>query len=165
MRNEDGKGRALGKKALAFSLPSHLGTTYHLQDGLKKSHVMLAFYPGGIYHPVCTGQFCDLSDHNDEFAAYNLNIIGISNDKAEKQAEFAKDKKYPFTFLEDSGHKVAKSYGCNTLFMLGGTSRAIFIIHQSGIILYRFVEPTILTRRGSLEILSILDDLKKNSLI
>jgi len=44
-------------------------------------------------------------------------------------------------------------------------SRAVFIINSKGLILYRYVEPTILTRRKPEELIAILDDLKANKLL
>jgi len=71
----------------------------------------------------------------------------------------------PFQFLRDPENKIAKSFGCSSKFMLGTTSRAVSIVNQKGIILYHYVEPTVLTRRGSTELLQVISQLKKNHLL
>ena len=165
MRVEVGKVRVIGKKAPPITLPAHTGKTFELSNELKDSHIMLAFYPGGAFKPVCLKQFCDYDENKDQFDKFNLKIVGVSKDSVDKQNQFAQNNQYPFTFLSDHHNKVARSYGCNTLFMLNGPSRALFIIHSSGTILFRYVEPTILTRRGSKEVLKVLGELRENSLI
>ena len=49
--------------------------------------------------------------------------------------------------------------------ILIGRSEQVDIINSKGLILYRYVEPTILTRRKPEELIAILDDLKANKLL
>jgi hypothetical protein len=49
--------------------------------------------------------------------------------------------------------------------MLGAVSRAVCVVSKKGFVLYRYIEPTVLTRRKAAELIGILEDLKKNSLI
>jgi len=72
---------------------------------------------------------------------------------------------FPFLLLSDPNHDVAKKYECTSVLMFGKVSRAVFIINRQGLILYRYVEPTVLTRRKADEILSIVTDLKSNNLL
>lgn len=46
--------------------------------------------------------------------------------------------------------------------MLGNVSRAVFIVSRDSKILYRYVEPTTLTRRKADELLDILARLKQS---
>ena len=49
--------------------------------------------------------------------------------------------------------------------MLGGITRAIFIINSQAMILYRYGEPTILTKRKGNELVGVLGQLRSNKLI
>lgn len=157
----EGRGQVVKQKALPFSLYDQHGQPFNLVAESKKSHLLLAFYPGGKVKPVCTSQFCDYRDNFDKFDKYNIRIVGISSDSREALKDFADSQNYPFTFLSDPGSVVADSYGCRSFYNLGFVSRAIVIIHQSGMVLYRYVEPTAFTRRGSDELVAILDDFNR----
>jgi len=59
-------------------------------------------------------------------------LLAISNDSPAAQASWAKDARFPFRFLSDSGHGVAKAYGV-------AGKRAVFVIRPDGAI--SWVEP------------------------
>ncbi len=165
MTDHTKRGEVVGKKCDDFTLKDHLGNNFTLSEALSTHIVLLAFYPGGPIHPICTGQFCEYRDTREEFDKLNVKIYGVSNDPIDKQAKFAQGNGYPFLFLQDSYNKVAKQFMCTSKFMLNRVSRAIVIINQDMILLYRYVEPTVFTRRGSFELINILKDLKNEGLI
>jgi peroxiredoxin len=154
----------IGLKAPDFTLMSHLGNPVSLKDQLSKGPVMLAFYPGD-FTPVCTKQLCSYKDHEDDFKRFNLQILGISANPPESHAKFAQHYGFRFPLLTDEKRAVSKAFGCTSLLMLGGVSRAVFILDSQGTILYRYVEPTILTRRKPGELLRILENLRSNKLL
>ncbi len=158
-------GKVIGKKSPDFTLFSTQSKELTLSQLLLTSPVMLAFYPGGTVKPVCNGQFCDYRDNYEQFKEFNLNIIGISSEDIKKQEEFAKMNSYPFTFLTDPGNKVSKLFNVKSVFIPNTSMRAIFIIGQDMTILYRYVEATFLTRRGSKELVTVLKELRELSLI
>jgi len=67
--------------------------------------------------------------------------------------------------LTDLKNQVTRDFEATSLLMLGKPSRAVFIISKQRVILYRYVEPTILTHRSADELLKILQDLRKNNLV
>ena len=160
----EGTGTVVGKAAPDFTLINHQGNKVKLSEKLKTSAVLLVFYPGD-FTPVCTRQLCNYRDSLSDFSKLGIEIIGISSNPPESHAEFVKTYGFPFPLLSDVKKETAKLFNCTSLFMMGSVSRAVFIINKKGIILYRYVEPTVLTRRTSDELVGILNDLKKNSLI
>ncbi len=154
----------VGKPAPEFTLRDQRGVDFKLKDALTQSHLMLAFYPGD-FTPVCTKQMCNYRDHLTAFVDNGVKICGISANNVESHAAFSKKYHLDFPLLADSDRAVAKAYGCTSLLMLGGLSRAVFIVSKKGFILYRYVEPTVITRRKAEELVGILGDLKKNGLL
>jgi thioredoxin-dependent peroxiredoxin len=159
-----GMGTVIGKKAPEFELLDHEGHKTVLSETLQKSPVLLAFYPGD-FTPVCTKQLCNYKDSIREFQEFGLEILGISSNTIERHKEFEAKYEFPFKLLSDPNGKIAKAYGCTSRLMFGNLSRAVFIINKMGIILYRYVEPTILTRRKAEELIGILQDLRTNGIL
>lgn len=160
----EGQGMVVGKKAPDFELSDHKGGKVRLYDSLKVSPVLLVFYPGD-FKPVCTRQLCNYRDNMAHFAEFGVQLFGISENPTDRHGEFAQKFDFPFLLLTDPGYQVAKAFGCTTLLMLGRPSRAVFIINTKGIILYRYVEPTTITRRSAEELIKILGDLKEHKLL
>ncbi|MDZ4676677.1 MAG: peroxiredoxin [Oligoflexia bacterium] len=160
----EGIGTVIGKKAPDFTLKDHHGGTVTLSQVSAVAPTILAFYPGD-FTPVCTKQMCNYRDNFENFIKFGVQVFGISHNDTEKHVEFAEKYDFPFLLLSDPDHLVAKSYGCTSLLMFGQVSRAVFIINTKGYILYRYVEPTILTHRNAGELVKILEDLKKNNLL
>ena len=159
-----GMGKVIGKKAHDFSLKDHQGGVVTLTSALKDGPILLVFYPGD-FTPVCTKQLCTYRDRIEDFRKYGVQILGISANDPESHAKFVKEYDFPFLLLSDPEGETAKKYECQSFLMLGRVSRAVFIINSKGLILYRYVEPTILTRRKPEELIAILDDLKANKLL
>lgn len=159
-----GFGAVVGRKAEDFELPDQDGVMVKLSDQLKEAPVLLAFYPGD-FTPVCTKQLCNYRDSITAFQEFGVRIIGISRNSVLEHAEFAKRYDFPFKLLSDPKQKVARDYGCTSVFMLGTVSRAVVIVNTRGLMLYRYVEPTILTKRSSDELLGILADLRTANLL
>jgi peroxiredoxin Q/BCP len=149
----------VGMPAPEFSLEDQDGRRVRLADLLARGPVMLAFYPGD-FRIVCTKQLCDYRDRQDEFAGLGIQIVGVSADLPEEHKRFSQEHRFAFPLLCDPGRKTAKAYGCASLLMLGNQSRAVFVIGRDGKILYRYVEPTIVTRRGADELMGILKGLR-----
>jgi peroxiredoxin Q/BCP len=77
---------------------------------LKGKTVVLFFFPKADT-PGCTRESCDFRDASQRFAKLNAEIVGCSPDKAESQARFAAKYGLPYTFVPDTGHKIAEAYG------------------------------------------------------
>ena len=52
-----------------------------------------------------------------------------------------------------------------TTIWIGAVSRAVFVISRGGVVLYRYVEPTILTHRKPAELVAIVKDLADANLL
>ena len=158
------KGMIIGKPAIDFTLQDHQGGFVTLNKMTKISPAMLVFYPKD-FSPVCKSQLCDYRDNIDDFNSFGIQIFGISPNDTESHKKFAAENKFPFLLLSDFENRVAKLYGCSSLFMFGNISRAIFLINTKGIILYRYIEPTTLSRRKSSVLFQVIKQLQDNNLL
>ncbi len=157
-------GTVLGKLAPDFSLRDQNNTPIELFRVLEEQPALLVFYPKD-FTLVCTKQLCGYRDNFEEFAAFGVRLLAVSANTVESHAQFAKENDFAFTLLSDPGHVVAKTYQCRSPFMLGAVSRAIVIVNQKRFMIYRYVEPTILTHRNATELLGVLSDLRENGLL
>lgn len=160
----EGTGTVIGKLAPEFSLADAEGRSVSLGETCKKGPVLLAFYPGD-FTLVCTKQLCNYRNNFEQFSNFGIQIIGISRNPPHDHKRFGDKYAFPFPLLTDPGSEVAKQFGCTTTWMLGKVSRAVFVLNKARVVLYRYVEPTVITHRSSKELLSILTDLKAASLI
>jgi peroxiredoxin Q/BCP len=151
-------------QAPEFKLKDQIGKEWTLGELTQNSAVMLVFYPGD-FTPVCTKQLCNYRDSMESFKRFPIRLVGISTDNSESHQKFSKEYHIDFPLLSDPEHKVAKAYGCTSLLMLGGVSRAVVIVNKKRKIVYRHVEPTALTRRKADELLGVIQDLKSKGLI
>lgn len=157
-----GKGRWLDKNAPDFALPDQNGKLFQFHESLKQNPYLLVFYPGD-FTAVCTKQLCDYRDHLGEFKAFDVNVAGISKNSIESHSRFATQNGFAFPLLSDPNEDVAKAYGCRSLLMFGGVSRAIAIVGKNQRIRYHYVENTSITRRKASELLDVLAQLKADS--
>lgn len=163
MFTESKRGIIIGKPAPVFTLQDHTGILVDLNDSIKVSPAILVFYPGD-FTPVCTKQLCDYRDNIEQFHHLGVQLFGISKNDQESHSKFVKEHRFPFPLLSDPENKVARQYGCSSLFMLGNISRAVFLVNTKGVILYRYIEPTVMTRRKSDELISVIKQLRDNNL-
>jgi peroxiredoxin Q/BCP len=159
-----GNGVAVGRKAPDFVLKDHQGKSVRLSEEYSKGPVMLVFYPGD-FTPICTKQLCTYRDNLVAFEELGIQILGISVNGRERHEEFVTKYRFPFRLLSDDRHVVSKLFECTSFLMLGKVSRAVVIVNNQGMVLYRYVEPTTLTHRKADELLKILQDLSKNKLL
>ena len=163
MEKQMKRGMAIGKPAPDFSLLDQNGDPVNLHDSLQVLPAMLVFYPAD-FTPVCTKQLCDYRDNMEQFSSLGIQVFGISKNDPESHRAFAEMHQFPFLLLSDAGNRVAKQYGCSSLFLLGSISRAVFLVNTQGVILYRYVEPTRGTRRKSEALLEVIKQLRDNKL-
>ena len=154
------QGTWVGRLAPDFKLQNQDGIWITLDDLLQPGPLMLAFYPGD-FTPVCTRQLCSYQEAFEQFVKYGIQVVGISPNAPESHIEFIEKYHFTFPLLSDPGKETIRLYGVTSLFMLGGMSRAVFILGKDKKVRYRYVEPTPLTRRKPDELLRILDDLHR----
>lgn len=159
-----GEGTVVGKRAINFVLPDQSGRDVSLTDLCRSGPTLLVFYPGD-FRLICTQQLCSYRDNLSQFGEFGLMIAGISQNSPEEHKQFADKYAFGFPLLTDTGREVAKRMGCTSFLMAGTVSRACLIINRDLLILYRYVEPTVLSHRKADELLGVLRDLKKHNLI
>lgn len=83
----------------------------------------------------------------------DVTLLAISTDAVGELASWAKDAKYPFTFLSDTGGQVGRQYGAfNPAIRLD--NRTLYVIGPDGTIVHRAapfreVDPTAYTDLGA----------------
>lgn len=123
-----------GERAPDFSLPDQNGKMVKLSDLLKKSAVVVYFYPKD-HTPGCTEQSCSFRDNYGSYKKLGAEIVGISADSSASHDGFAKAHSLPFPLLSDNKGEVAKSFGVNkTLGLFPG--RVTYVIDSGGLIRY-----------------------------
>ncbi len=98
-----------GKKAPAFTMLDGTGEKVSLAD-YAGQHVILYFYPRDDT-PGCTKEACGFRDDIRKIEKQNAVVIGVSPDKPETHAKFAKKYRLPFALLCDPDKKVMTKYG------------------------------------------------------
>lgn len=122
----------IGDQAPNFSLFSHSGEKISLKDLLKKSCVVLYFYPKDETSG-CTAQACHFRDQYEVFKEAGAEVVGISSDSVNSHKQFAKKHALPFLLLSDENGDVRQRYGVpSTMGMLPG--RVTCVIDQTGIV-------------------------------
>jgi peroxiredoxin len=131
---------AVGQPAPEFSLPSTPDQKVSLAE-FRGSNVVLVFYPAD-WSPVCSDQLALYNELQEEFAALNARVLGISVDGAWCHLSFAKDRHYHLALLSDFEPKgeVARRYGVYRE-KDGFAERALFVLDAKGVIRWRFVSP------------------------
>jgi len=124
-----------GKKAPAFSLPSHTGGTVKL-SALAGKPVVLYFYPKDMTSG-CTVEAQEFRDHAAKFKKAGVEVFGVSPDSVKTHCKFVDKEKLNFALLADEDHKVAEKYGVWVeKSMYGrkymGILRATFLIDAKG---------------------------------
>jgi thioredoxin-dependent peroxiredoxin len=122
-----------GDKAPSFSLLDQDGNKVTLAS-LKGSRVMVFFYPKANT-PGCTQQACSLRDIAGQIG--DVQIVGVSPDKASAQKNFDEKFSLGYPLLADTEHEMAEAYGVWKLkknygreYM--GVERSAFLIGATG---------------------------------
>lgn len=126
-----------GEPAPPFTLPDADGTAVSLAS-YRGRRVVVYFYPAAST-PGCTKQACDFRDSVAVLGAAGYEVIGISPDKAAKQAKFRDTEHVPFPLLCDPERDVLVAYGAYGQKMLYGKQvtgviRSTFVIGPDGLV-------------------------------
>jgi peroxiredoxin Q/BCP len=124
-----------GDSAPDFTLPDQTGKDVTLSE-LRGKTVVLYFYPRADT-PGCTAQACGVRDHDADYEAAGVTVVGVSPDPVSAVAKFAEKYDLRFPLLADEDHAVAEDYGVwGEKSMYGktyfGVSRSTFIIDPDG---------------------------------
>jgi len=120
-----------------FELPATSGKLFVLSQQAGRT-LVIYFYPKDST-PGCTTEGQQFRDLNDQFLAYNVNIVGISRDSLKSHENFKTKQNFPFELLSDSDElacnlfsvmKMKNMYGKQ----VRGIERSTFVIDASGVV-------------------------------
>ncbi|MDT8416019.1 MAG: peroxiredoxin [Flavobacteriaceae bacterium] len=120
-----------------FSLTDQHGSVFRLKDWVGQKILVIYFYPKD-YTPGCTKEACSFRDQYTVFQTADAEVIGVSDDSAEKHKKFAKTYQLPFRLLADEGGKLRKKIGIPTDLFGLIPGRATFVIDLEGYIAMSF---------------------------
>jgi thioredoxin-dependent peroxiredoxin len=123
---------AVGSPAPDFELIDQTGRPVRLSELIRRSWVVLFFYPKD-HSPICTSQVCAFRNAYEDFRYHGAEVLGISADDQESHRRFAEAHQLPFTLLSDPGNAVRTLYGVPKTFgVLPG--RVTFVIDTEGVV-------------------------------
>lgn len=155
-----GKAKNVGDKAPNFTLQNANNLAVQLEDYLKKGKVILTWYRGG-WCPYCNFTLQHLQKEIPNFNAHGANLIALTPELPDHTLNTVQKNELKFEVLSDIDNKVANEYGLvfylgdevarlyNQSFNLVGYNgndknelplAATYIIDQSGLIEYAFLE-------------------------
>jgi len=156
-----------GAKAPEFELPnSRRDGTTTLQSLIKdgKKWTVLYFYPAA-FTSGCTMEARSFQRDIDQYRKLNAQIVGVSVDPPEKNAEFCTSEGLDFYMLSDQGGQVSKLYG-SALSVPGFGSfsnRQTYVIDPKGYLRWVFTDVESRIPRHSAEVLEKLEELQQTA--
>lgn len=124
-----------GQPAPDFSLRDSTGRQVSLGD-FRGRNVVLYFYSAAMT-PGCTTQACDFRDSLNSLSSAGYQVLGVSKDDPETNAEFARQEDLNFPLLSDpelTAHQAYGAWGERSLYgkTVTGTIRSTFVIDGDG---------------------------------
>lgn len=154
----------IGDNAPDFELPDVDMKPRKLSEFRGKKTV-LAFFPAAE-SPVCTAEMCALRDSLDQLRDLGANVVGVSVDGPFANKFFVNNRHLNFPVLSDYRRDTIKKYGIvmNRLGPLEGydaAKRSVFILDETGKVIYRWVSDNPLIEPNYNEIKDALKKAKK----
>lgn len=172
-----------GDQIPAFALPDMRKGEVRSEELLKKGPLIVTFYRGG-WCPYCNLQLRDLQKHIGEIKSTGAELVAISPETPDSTSKTIKDNEIDFYVLSDADGKVGEKFGLMfkiteelkkvyqdfgiNLEKANGNGKwelplsATYIVNQDGKIVYSFVDADYRKRAETLDLIKILQDLKKN---
>ena len=154
---------SVGASAPKFSLPSSRGDRAVTLESLttKGMWTVMYFYPGAFTNG-CTLEARGFQQDIREYERRKTQIVGVSVDSVEKNAQFCSSEGLDFVLLSDLGGKVSKAYGSALSIPGFGTfsNRQTYIIDPSGNLRWVFTDVESHVPRHSAEVLEKLQELQ-----
>lgn len=152
-----------GAKAPDFELPNSRGNGLVTLDSLVKNSkwTVLYFYPGA-FTSGCTLEARGFQRDYESYKKLNAQVVGVSVDPVEKNAQFCTEEKLDFFMLSDKGGQVSKKYGSALSIPGFGTfsNRQTYIIDPTGQLRWIFTDVESRISRHSTEVLEKLTELE-----
>ena len=118
-----------GEPFPSWSLKDHEGKTVS-SESLRGRSYLLWYYPAAMT-PGCTKEGQALRDHHAKFAAKGVEILGISFDEPEKNAQFVAAENFPYRLVSDDG-SLAVKVGAASSPGQGYTRRISYLVGPDG---------------------------------
>jgi thioredoxin-dependent peroxiredoxin len=150
-------------KAPFFALPNSRdsGETSLSQLTQNGKWTVLYFYPGA-FTQGCTLEARNFQRDAEEYQSLNTQIVGVSVDPPEKNAQFCSKEGLDFYMLSDTGGKVSQLYGSALSIPGFGTfsNRQTYIIDPNGYLRWVFTNVESRIPRHSAEVIDKLKELE-----
>jgi peroxiredoxin Q/BCP len=137
----------------AWSLQDQTGAVVTSQSLAGKPY-LLWYYPKA-QTPGCTAEGRGLRDRFEEFRAKGVEILGVSFDEPEANAEFVKAEGFPFRLLSDTDHTLAQAVGAASSNLQIVASRVSYLVGADGKVQKVYGDVTPATHAGD-----VLSDLQ-----
>lgn len=136
----------LGQSAPDFTLFNTAKEPVTLSE-LRGQKVVLSFYPAA-FTGVCEKQICSFRNSLADFNSLNTTVLGISVDSPFANKAFATKNEINYPLLSDYSRSTVNAYGIpfdNFAGMEGyiSANRAVFVVDESGTIIYEWVAPNL----------------------
>lgn len=120
---------------VTFDLPDHEGNRVSSGDYDGK-HLIMFFYPKAMTSG-CTTEACDFRDSYEDLLEAGYEVVGVSPDPPELNAEFRQKEGLPFPLLSDQDHSLAGelgAWGRKKLYgkEMEGLIRSTFVFDREG---------------------------------
>lgn len=152
-----------GAQAPDFELPnSRRDGATSLKDLVRTGKwTVLYFYPGA-FTTGCTLEARGFQRDIEQYRKLNAQIVGVSVDPVEKNAQFCSAEGLDFYMLSDTGGRVSKLYGSALSIPGFGTfsNRQTYIIDPKGNIRWVFTDVESRIARHSAEVIEKLSELE-----
>jgi|UniRef100_A0A7S2XNK5 peroxiredoxin Q/BCP len=152
-----------GIKAPSFKLPSSREAINTTLDDLTAGGkwTVLYFYPGA-FTSGCTLEARGFQRDMDQYRKLDAQIVGVSVDPVEKNAQFCNSEGLDFFMLSDEGGTVSKKYGSALSVPGFGTfsNRQTYLIDPTGNLRWVFTDVESHVARHSAEVLEKLTELQ-----
>ena len=145
----------IGESAPTLTAPDQDGKPVSFEQIYKKGVTLVYFYPKADT-PGCTAEACSLRDSYDDLRSKGLQIIGVSEDKAEDQKKFQEKYKLPFLLVADSDGTVANAFGVPV--STGGFAKRQSFLIKDGKIAWRDLNAS--TKDQAADVKRALENLK-----
>lgn len=171
------QSKQVGDQAPNFSLTNATGQAINLSDYLAKGPVVLTWYRGD-WCPYCNLTLQRLQEDLPNFQTAGANLLALTPELPDKSLSTSEKHQLQFEVLSDIGNQVAKTYGIvfkltpevaemyQKAFDLHGYNgdesdelplAATYVIDQSGVIRYAFLDAEYRNRAEPADILAALE--------
>ena len=144
----------VGDPAPVLTANDQDGKSLSFGETYKKGVTLVYFYPKADT-PGCTAEACSLRDSYEDLRAKGLQVIGVSEDKAEDQKKFQEKYKLPFPLVADTDGAVAKAFAVTTV--KGFAQRESFLVKDGKIAWH---DPHASTKNQADDVRKALENLK-----